>query len=221
MAGYDAVIFDNDGVLVEPPAIDTLLGATRSAFRELGVESADDDHVAAMTLGVTMDELRKVCEAYELDTEEFWRARDTHASRAQRAEFREGDRSQYDDVTVLRDLDHDLGIVSSNQHQTIEFILEHCEFGPLFDTYYGRELSVESIRRKKPEPYYIEAALADLDTDDALYVGDSESDVVAAQRAGLDSAFVRRPHSTGVELAAEPTYDVDDLHAVADLVARP
>lgn len=221
MAGYDAIIFDNDGVLVEPPAIETLVGATRSAFREVGVESPEQEHVEAMTLSVRMEELESVCETYELDTSEFWRARDTHASRAQQAEFRDGGRAKYDDVVVLGKLDHDLGIVSSNQHETIEFVLDHCEFTPLFDTYYGRELAVESIQRKKPEPYYIERAVADLDAESALYVGDSESDVVAATRAGLDSAFVRRPHRTGVELSTEPTYDVPDLHAVAERVTGP
>ena len=56
-------------------------------------------------------------------------------------------------------------------------------------------MTVESLERKKPNTHYVERALSDLDADAALYVGDSESDVVAADRAGLDSAFVRRPHT--------------------------
>ena len=48
-----------------------------------------------------------------------------------------------------------------------------------------------------------------------LYVDESGSDVPAAHRAGLDSAFVRRPHVRDAELPAEPTYEVETLHEVA------
>jgi len=43
-------------------------------------------------------------------------------------------------------------------------------------------------------------------------VGDDESDVVAAHRAGIDSAFIRRPHRRDADLDVEPTYVIDDLH---------
>lgn len=217
MTEYDAILFDNDGVLVEPPARETLREAALSAFRTVGVEDADEAHVEDVMFGVTPDLLGEVCGAYDLDESEFWEARDRHASRAQQEEFRAGERACYDDVAALDDLDLDFGIVSSNQHATIEFILDFFEFGDLFATYYGRELSVESVRRKKPEPYYLERALGDLDAESALFVGDSESDVEAARRAGLDSAFVRREHCEGVELSVEPTYEVEDLHDVVKI----
>ncbi|MFC4449864.1 HAD family hydrolase [Halorussus aquaticus] len=217
MPDYDAILFDNDGVLVEPPARDTLREAARSAFSAVGVGDANEAHVEDVMHGVTPELLRDVCAAYDLDESAFWEARDRHASRAQREEFRDGERDRYDDVAALADLDHDFGIVSSNQHATIEFILSFFEWEPLFDTYYGRERAVESIRRKKPEPHYLERALADLGTDSALFVGDSESDVEAARRAGLDSAFVRRDHSEGVELSVEPTYEVRDLWDVVEI----
>ncbi|PSQ34813.1 hypothetical protein BRD05_06430 [Halobacteriales archaeon QS_9_70_65] len=52
----------------------------------------------------------------------------------------------------------------------------------------------------------------------ALHVGDSGSDVVAAHRAGLDSAFLRRPHVRDAELPAEPTHEVETLHKVVALL---
>ncbi|NEU56785.1 HAD family hydrolase [Halorussus sp. MSC15.2] len=217
MPDYDAILFDNDGVLVEPPADATLRRAAESAFRAVGVQSPAEEHLADVLRGVTPESLRAVCGAYDLNPDEFWTARDRHASEAQRGEFREGTRARYDDVAALADLDHDFGIVSSNQHATIEFILDHCEFRDLFGTHYGREMGVESLDKKKPNPHYLDRALADLGADSALYVGDSESDVVAAHRAGLDSAFVRRDHCEGVELSVEPTYEVRDLWGITEI----
>ncbi len=68
---------------------------------------------------------------------------------------------------------------------------------------------------KKPNPYCLERALTDLDAESAPYSGDSESDVVAAHRAGVDSVFVRRPHCRDVDLSVAPTYEVESLHEVA------
>jgi phosphoglycolate phosphatase-like HAD superfamily hydrolase len=123
---------------------------------------------------------------------------------------------EHDDVAAIGGFEHDFGIVSSNRHVTVELILEFCEFADWFDTYYGREMGVESSDRKKPHLHYLERTLADLGADSALYVGDSESDVEPARRVGLDSAFVRRDHCEGVELSVEPTYEVRDLHDLVE-----
>lgn len=51
MSRYDAVLFDSDGVLVEPPARETQLAAARDAFREVGVEGVDRRHLVASWRG--------------------------------------------------------------------------------------------------------------------------------------------------------------------------
>lgn len=63
-------------------------------------------------------------------------------------------------------------------------------------------------------------ALLDVGVDpgDALYVGDSETDLVAAERAGSDAAFVRRSHCADVELDAAPTHEVATLTELVDRV---
>jgi HAD superfamily hydrolase (TIGR01549 family) len=220
MTEYDAVLFDNDGVLVEPPSDEALRTAAEEAFRTVGVEDPDDEHVADVVRGVSPDVLYEVCATYDVDPAEFWHARDRHASEAQRAEFRDGERAHYEDVVAIERLTHDLGIVSSNQHRTVEFVLDHCDLGSLFDTYYGRSFGVEDLQRKKPDPHFLDRALADLEAETALFVGDSESDVLAAENSGLDSAFVRRDHCQHVELSVEPTYEVEDLRGVAEITGR-
>lgn len=87
---------------------------------------------------------------------------------------------------MLERLDLPLGNVSNNQHATVEFLLAHYDLDG-FRTAYGRQPTLAGAAGRKPE--YLERALADLDTSEALYVGDSEKDIVAARRAGIDSVF--------------------------------
>ncbi|RQH00913.1 HAD family hydrolase [Natrarchaeobius oligotrophus] len=218
MSEYDAVLFDSDGILVEPPPAETQSTATRAAFHEVGIDEPARTHVQAIVDGVTVGELEEICTAYDLEPETFWEARERHDERSQLEEFERGVRGRYDDVSAIVDLPVDCGVVSNNHHSTIEFVLAYFDLERAFETYYGREMTIESLELKKPNAHYLERAIADLSAESVLYVGDSESDVVAATRAGLESAFVRRPHCRGTELEATPTYDLEDLHDVADLV---
>ncbi|WP_135534568.1 HAD family hydrolase [Halostella pelagica] len=215
---YDAIIFDHDGVITTPPEIDLLQSAARDAFVEAGVESPPDRHVDGLAINVTVDWYEDICTEHGLDPDEFWAVRDRVASAAQQAAVRDGEKTLYDDVSALADLDHDFGIVSSNQHETIEFVLDHFDLTDRFETYYGRDPTVESIRRKKPNPYYVEQAMADLGADTALFVGDSESDIEAARNAGIDSAYLHRPHRDGA-VSSAPTYEIDSLAGLHDIVS--
>ncbi|MFB6096538.1 MAG: HAD family hydrolase [Haloferacaceae archaeon] len=214
---YDTVVFDNDGVLVGRTSFDVLQEATRETFESFGVTDPDPDHVEEMTVGATPPRVDTVCETYDLDPEPFWTARERTLSRAQQEEARAGRKTPYDDVEGLADLDTEMGIVSSNQQETVDFLLDHFEVADLFGAAYGREPTIESLDLRKPNPHYLERALADLDAEDALFVGDNESDVRAAENAGIDSAFIRRPHRTDWELNVWPTWEIhglDDLHDI-------
>lgn len=218
MPAYGAVLFDNDGVLVHPPSSETQAAAVRDAFREVGVNAPADEHVAYLTGGVTVDGLRELADGYGVDHETLWDARERHDGRSQRAAFEAGDRCAYEDAAAVADVPGPRGVVSNNHHTTVEFVLEFFELHQAFDTCYGREMTVESLELKKPNTHYLDRALADLDATSALYVGDSETDLIAAHRTGLDSAFVRREHNRELELSVSPTYEVESLAALPELV---
>lgn len=217
MTEYDTVLFDNDGVLVEPPGHETQSDAARAAFRELGVVDVDDRYVDTITNGATADELREICSVHDLDATAFWEARERLDEQSQLDAFREGVRDRYEDVAAIEDLSQRCGVVSNNHHSTVEFVLEFFGLTPLFETYYGREKTLESLQLAKPNTHYLDVALDNLDAGSALYVGDSESDVVAAHRAGMDSAFVRRSHRADVELSSAPTYEIRDLYELSEI----
>jgi len=214
---YDTVVFDNDGVLVGRTSFDVLREATQDTFEQFGVTDPDPDHVEDMTIGATPRQVNDICTTYDLHPDTFWRARDDTMSRAQQEEARAGRKTFYDDVDTLADLDAAMGIVSSNQQATVDFLLDHFDVGHHFGAAYGREATIESLDRRKPNSHYIDRALSDLDADSALFVGDNESDIRAAENAGIDSAFIRRPQRTDWELNVWPTWDIDcldDLHKI-------
>lgn len=219
MSEYDTVLFDCDGILVDPPAYETQAEATLAAFEEVGVEAADRRHIDDVVSGTTLRRVREMCTAYDLDSDTFWEARERHDERSQFDAFRAGSRSLYDDVTAISNLDQRCGVVSNNHHSTVEFVLDFFDLWSAFEVYYGREKTVESLERKKPNTYYLDRALADLGAESALYVGDSESDVIAAHRAGLDSVFVRRRHCRDVRLSVAPTHEASTLHDVVRIAS--
>jgi phosphoglycolate phosphatase len=214
---YDAIVFDNDGILTRLTGRNVLRDSIRDAFDAAGVPDPPAEHIETLH-GTTAADVRRICDIHGIDPGPFWRRRDDEAARRQKAMIRRGEKPLYDDVDAIRDLDADIGVVSNNQHETVRFIVEHFDLAPPVVTQYGREHTVAGVERKKPDPYYLQQALADLGTRDALYVGDSQKDIVAAQRAGVDSAFVRRPHRADLDLAPDPTYEVTDLRELRGLL---
>jgi len=214
---YDAVVFDNDGVLTERTETAVLRRAAVAAFESFGVTPAEET-VDELLRGVDPTWVEETCERLSVDATAFWRERDAQFSRFQCRAADAGRKPPYDDVSVLADLSVPLGVVSNNQDATIDHLFEVHDLHRHFETWYGREPTLESVHRKKPEPHYLERALADLDADDALYVGDKETDVRAAHAAGADSMLVRREHNRDLAPDPTPTHDVDSLHAVRRLL---
>lgn len=218
---YDAVVFDADGVLVEPTAGPTLHRAIRRALAEHGVSDAPKDIIDGLRAS-TKSELQQVAERYDLDDPgSFWAARDNHASAAQRAAIRRGEKSLYDDVEAVLDLTVPRAVVSNNQQATIDFLLAHTGIAEHFDPVFGRQPTLEDMARKKPAPHYLNRALEALSADRPLFVGDSNVDLGAADAAGIDAAFIRRAHRSDYELQHEPAHEIESLAELPPLVHAP
>lgn len=215
---YDAVVFDSDGVLVEPTAPETLRGAIRRAFAEHGVTDPPDETVDRL-FGTTPADLRAICDAHDIsDVAAFWRARDRHSSAAQRAAIRGGEKALYDDVHSVLALSVPRAVVSNNQQATVSFLVEHAGLADRFDPVIGRAPTLTELEHKKPSPHNLERAFDALGAEQPLYVGDSNVDLGAAAAAGVDSAFIRRDHRADYELEHEPTHELESLTELAGLV---
>ncbi|MFP8956722.1 HAD family hydrolase [Natrialbaceae archaeon A-CW3] len=217
---YDAVVFDNDGVLTTPTSYEALRRAMTQAFDRQGVTDPADDDLDTL-ISPTVDELEAITDRYDLEPTALWNARERAAIDVQYEEIRAGRKTLYDDVSALNDLSRPMGIVSNNQHETIENIVDHFEL-EAFDPYYGREPTVKGIERKKPTPYYLEQAIDEMGCSNPLYVGDSWVDVAVSEALEIDSAFIRRSHRDDYSFAefdyhGDPTHEITSLRELSEL----
>ncbi|EMA45270.1 HAD family hydrolase [Halobiforma nitratireducens] len=231
----DPILFDMDGIILDgrrtAPAV--YANAADAAIAELGLEP-DTDLTSAQQETFRHggpDAIIDCCEELGIDPDRFWKLKEQYASRGTHERLRTGERGTYPDIDVIRDLSDRLtiGLVSNNRHQTAAFVADYYDFS--FDIVRGRDPTLEGYRRRKPEPYYIEDALSKLETEHAaetvigdgggstgLYVGDSPKDVVAGTAAGLETAFVRRPHNDALERPPDATYELESLSGLFDIV---
>ena len=212
------ILFDMDGVILEGPGTDPQVYADAA---DAALADLEGDPTSAQRADLRRNDLETVrerCEALGVDPARFWELKETYASAGTHERLRSGERGLYDDIDTIADLAErtTVGLVTNNRHETAAFVAEFVDID--FDVVRGRDPTFEGYRRRKPDPYYIEDALAELGVGEGegLYVGDSIKDVTAGRAAGLETAFLRRPHNRHLERPAEATVELESL---ADLPA--
>jgi len=218
MSQYDALIFDMDGVLLQ--------GATSlpEVYQEAAVAALDSfecnpTEAQQRQLGKYYydDRFIECCQGLGVDPQSVWEAREKCADAIAIEWLREGSREPYPDTDRLAESSLPLAVVSNNRNRTVQFVADElltAEFAPII----GREPTPEGFNRRKPEPYYLNHALEELDTTAALYVGDREADIEAAHRAGIDGAFIRREHNQNITPDPCPALDVSGLAELLEQV---
>jgi phosphoglycolate phosphatase len=218
---YDALLLDYDGVIVEVLDDDQRLPLFRDSLqRELHEDGlAVDDLVERFVHSVTYEELQAASERTGVDPDRLWRSRDDAIAEALTTAAREGQKGPYDDVAALSSVDVPMGVASNNQQRVVEAITAEHDLDHLFESMHARSPTPESLRRKKPNPLFVERARAAVGAENPLYVGDRGKDIVAGQRAGMDTALLRREHTRGRAFDVDPTYEVAGLPELVDILS--
>ena len=209
----DVVLFDMDGVVLDGRGTDDAVHAR-----------ALDDVLEERDLRVTGD-LRRPLETYEYDDDfraacgeigvdpaELFRAREERSARRTVERLAAGTRRLCPDVDALDDLAErvPIGLVSNNYDSVVAFVVDHFRLDA-FSFARGRDLGPDGFCRRKPDPHYLNEALDALDAERGLYVGDRATDVIAAERAGLDGVLLRREHNRELDLDVDPAFEVESL----------
>ena len=215
---FDGLLLDHDGVVVTLSSMETLRGAAAGAFADVGVPDPREKDIGAIAIRVSGSELSAVADRYGVDPDRLWERREDRIESALRSETEAGRKAPYGDVPCLEDVAVPIGIASNTQIRIVEYVLRTYDLHDLVGTVRAREPTRESLREKKPEPTYLEAAAADLGCSNPLYVGDSESDVVAGRRAGFETVYLRRPHNRDRRLDVDPAMEMGSLCEVVDML---
>ncbi|MCQ4332080.1 HAD family hydrolase [Natronomonas sp. F2-12] len=213
---YDGLLLDHDGVLVPLAPRSVLEAAVVEAFAAAGIPDPLPEDVDAVTIEVSPAELRAVADRYDVDPDRLWRFREDRIEAALRDEATDGRKVPYEDVAALEHVDAPVGIVSNNQKRIVEFVLRTHGLIERAGTIHARPPTRDSLHEKKPDPTYLDAAASDLGCSNPLYVGDSESDIVAGQRAGFDTVFLRRSHNADREIDTDPLLEAKSLRTVVE-----
>jgi len=214
---YEAVLFDMDGVLLHGAETVSWIyqTAARNALEDFDVYPPTHEIDALERFHYT-PAMQSTCNKLGVSVEDFWERRETYAAKLENQQLRDGERRPFDDIDVIEELaaSHKLGVVSNNRQATVDEMISVCGLD-FMDVAIGRCHSLEGYDDRKPDPTMLSTALRTLDTEAGLYVGDSAKDVTAADRAGIDSAFLYRSHNADIGLDCSPTIELTGL---ADLL---
>ncbi len=221
MTGYDSLILDFDGVLVTVLDSDSRIEACcRVAIEQLGTRdiALGRETIPTLAHSVSLERIDSLSDRFDTAPETLWRFRDDVLATVLKDAANSGTKRPFPDVAALTQLsDVPLGIASNNQLRVVEHVLDEYEFARQFETVHAREPELASLELKKPEPILLERAWDDIGGSNPLYVGDKQKDIVAAGRAGMDAAFVRREHNDDRSLEYEPAHEITSLEELLPL----
>ena len=214
---YGSVIFDLDGVILNSmESEEWKYDATREALDELGVNDNLDREVLDAILGDQgYEECVRVCGDVGVDPRKAWNLVAEKTSQARMEEIQRNGFGLIDGsrevLEQLRRNQIKLGVISNAPDQAVEMVVDHFELRRYFKFFRGVQ-SFEDLKDRKPHPNHLELAKFQLKRDPYLYIGDHESDVMAATNAEMDSVWV---HPKNHE---EPTYTVESLEGLLEVV---
>ena len=189
------ILFDNDGTLSD--SVTTVIEATNMVLAARGYSpSPDEEIIDGMRIKTTLRMLNHVGNSDEnLGTS---LANDYYAaffSIIGRIELFEGVAAC---LKTFIDRSYVLGIVSNNASDIVDTVLSQNQIRSFFSLIVGEDNAEET----KPGPGGLLQAcrLLDVKPENSLYVGDSLSDSVAAEAAGMPSIGIKWNHHDTVDI---------------------
>ncbi len=119
-------------------------------------------------------------------------------------------------VPLLRRLDHHglrLGLITRNSRKSVDLILARLQFP--FSAIVTRE---DAPPKPAPDPILLACRRLGLGTDEALFVGDFEFDMLAGRRAGVRTALLRNPVQPS---SANADHVIASLAEIAPVLGLP
>jgi HAD superfamily hydrolase (TIGR01549 family) len=198
--GYDAVIFDFDGVLMNSGfdgfqwALDERQKVVTNKGWNLELDKLEQgifqpDHSKDITEVMSQED---VSWAQLKEMEKAVAERKVEMASTGEIEIFE------DAEEILNALDCPKAIVSNAYNDYLQKLLEELDIENYIDFWIAPRIEdIRNYREKmKPEPEMVEEALEQLEAQNAVMIGDQVSDILAARNAGIDSIYINRSGDT-------------------------
>lgn len=176
-----AIVFDFDGTIAN--TLPVMFHSFRQVFKTYDSKEYTDEEIKDM-FGPPEPDLIK--QNLESDQKEeaielyFWEYNNNHN------QLVEENKKINDMLATLKDRGYKLAIVTGKSKKSFFISLEKLEMENLFDV----TLTGYDVNNAKPDPEGIVKALSDLNIkpENAMYIGDSDKDILAGKEAGVSVA---------------------------------
>lgn len=214
---YDHVIFDNDGVLLDSTTEDL---EWMERFRVEEAERLGGNMTLEQSRKVfkanTAQDIRQIAEQTDLSVEQL---REIEARKSQKKikKIKQGEISLFDSAKeVLKEVEQPKSMVSNAPLKATRYSLEHYDIQKYFQTVRSPTLdSIEAyMEKKKPNPEMIKETIKEKASKNPIYIGDSDTDIIAAEKAGIDSIHLE----TSGKTEENPTHSAEGLQEILDII---
>lgn len=209
-----------DGVLLDSMSSEEWKwNAVKKVIRSKGVEA---DNLDKSTLGAVLGdqgykECIKACNNLGLSPKKVWTEIAQETTLQRREKIQSGDITLYENVkTLIENLhqeDIKMGVISNAPEGAVKATIDEFDLKRYMHFYMGVR-SFEDLQARKPNPNHLEIAKIEIKRSPMVYVGDTESDVIAANRANLKSAWINRRN---VESDVQPDYVIDSVQELKSI----
>ena len=215
---FRSVVFDMDGVILNSLVDheDWKYEAVDEALKSEGVDpdSLSKEKKDSLLGDQGYAECVKTSKEVGVNPRKVWTEVAEKTTLAREKQLENGQFELYDGardtIEELHERDIKMGIISNAPEMAVELTIEHFDLKPFFHFYAGVR-NFEDLRARKPHPNHLEMAKAELKRDPYTYVGDHESDLLAARRADMSSVWIRRKDT---QVNVKPDYTIDHIRDI-------
>ncbi len=187
---YDSVIFDMDGVLLDS-GLDNFHWMDRKRIREFDRKGYDISSQESIKLiKASGDSALKIIEEMEISFEELIEVEKNIQEEKIRM-IKNGYIRLFPGADRILTEVENAALATNSPEMSADFAIDFFGIRSYFDSVKTLKLKRKSFfHRKKPEPRMLEEIIAEEGFENPVMIGDSSSDVKAAQNAGIDSILV-------------------------------
>lgn len=176
-----AIVFDFDGTIAN--TLPVMFHSFRQVFKTYDNKELTDEEIKDMFGPPEPDLIKQNLESKQIDEAielYYWEYKNTHNQLVE--ENKEINKM----LSTLKEKGYKLGIVTGKSRKSFSISLEKLDMEDFFDVI----LTGYDVNNAKPDPEGLLKALSDLNEkpDNALYIGDSDNDILAGKKANVTVA---------------------------------